>query len=134
MPKYTAKLTVPAANDRTDPITEDLKVGQGRIAQVTVTWTPGSQWLNGLVIMEEGGQIIPSEGGGECRGDGYPDTWPEHIILDKPHPKLNLVAWSDGNDFEQDVLVSIVILPVEPDPVGPIRELVDLFKRLFLGR
>ena len=111
-------------------MTEDLNVGQGRIAQVSVTWTPGSQWLNRFRILYEGGQIIPSEGSGQCRGDGYTDTWPENIILDKPHPTLNLEAWNEGNDFEHDVLVSIVILPVEPDPFQPIRDLVALFKRV----
>uniref|UniRef100_A0A6M3XXY6 Uncharacterized protein n=1 Tax=viral metagenome TaxID=1070528 RepID=A0A6M3XXY6_9ZZZZ len=115
-------------------MTENLNVGQGRIAQVAVTWSSGSQWLNCLTISYEGGQIIPSEGGGQCRGDGYPDVFPEHIIIDVPHPVLNLMAWNETNDYEQDVLVSIVILPIEPDPVGPIRELVDLFKRLFVRR
>ena len=130
MPKYSAKLTVPAARTSLNPVTEDLKVSQGRIAQVTVTWTPGSQWLNALIVKYEGGQIIPSEGGGQCRGDGYPDTWPEHIILDKPHPTLNLEAWNDGNNYEQDVLVDIVVLPVEPDPLKPVRDLVGLLRRL----
>lgn len=130
MPKYVAKITVPAAKTSLDPVTEDLKVGQGRIAQVSVTWTPGSQWLNCLVVKYEGGQIIPSEGGGQCRGDGYVDTWPEHIILDKPHPILNCVAWNEGNDYEQDVLVDIIILPVEPDPMKPVKDMVNLLKRL----
>ena len=130
MPKYSAKLTVPADRTIRNPVTEDLGVSQGRIAQVSVTWTPGSQWLNALIVKYEGGQIIPSEGGGQCRGDGYPDTWPEHIILDKPHPTLNLEAWNDGNNYEQDVLVDIVILPVEPDPLKPVRDLVGLLRRL----
>ena len=130
MPKYTAKLVVPAARTNQNPVTEDLDVGQGRIAQVTVTWTPGSQWLNALVVKYEGAQIIPSEGGGQCRGDGYPETWPEHIILDKPHPVLNLEAWNDGNDYEHDVLVDIIVLPVEPDPLKPVRDLVGLLRRL----
>jgi len=98
--------------------------------QVTVTWTPGSEWLNALVAKYEGGQIIPSEGGGQCRGDGYPDTWPEHIILDKPHPTLNLEAWNEDNDYEQEVLFSIVVLPVEPDPMKPVRDLIEILKRL----
>ena len=130
MPKYTAKLTVPADRTSRDPVTEDLKVGQGRIAQVTVTWTPGSQWENCLIVKYEGGQIIPSEGGGQCRGDGYPDTWPEHIILDRPHPVLNIEAWNEGNDYEQDVLVDISVLPGEPDPFRPVRDLVALLRRL----
>ena len=130
MPKYSAKLTVPAATTSRNPVTEDLDVGQGRIAQVTVTWTPGSEWLNALVVKYEGGQIIPSEGGGQCRGDGVPDTWPEHIVLDKSHPTLNLEAWNEGNDYEQDVLVDIIVLPVEPDPRGPIRDLVEMLKKV----
>lgn len=130
MPKYTAKLTVPAAKTSRDPVTAKLKVSQGRIAQVSVTWSRGSQWLNCLVVKYEGSQIIPSEGGGQCRGDGYPDTWPENIILDKSHPTLNIEAWNETNDYEQDVLVSIIVLPVEPDPVTPVRELVSIFKRL----
>lgn len=130
MPKYTAKMTCPTTASHEERTTEKLKVSQGRIAQVTVTWTPGSQWLNCLVVKYEGGQIIPSEGGGQCRGDGYPDTWPEHIILDKPHPVLNLEAWNDGNDFEQEVLVNVVVLPVEPDPLKPIRDFIDIFKKV----
>lgn len=130
MPKYSAKLTVPAATTSRNPVTEDLDVGQGRIAQVTVTWTPGSEWLNALVVKYEGSQIIPSEGGGQCRGDGVPDTWPEHIVLDKSHPTLNLEAWNEGNDYEQDVLVDIIVLPVEPDPRGPIRDLVEMLKKV----
>jgi len=130
MPKYTAKLTVPAATTSLDPVTEDLKVGQGRIAQVTVTWTPGSQWYNALVIKYEGAQIIPSEGGGQCRGDGEPDTWPEHIILDKAHPVLNIEAWNEGNDYEHDALVTIVILPFEPEPLKPVKDMVSMLKRL----
>lgn len=82
------------------------------------------------MIKYKGGQIIPSEGGGQCYGDGYPETWPEHIILDEPHPVLNLEAWNDGNDYEQDVLVSIVMLPFEPEPLKPVNELVSIFKRL----
>lgn len=130
MPKYTAKMTCPASATMVEPVTEDLEVSQGRIAQVTVTWTPGSQWLNCFRALYEGGQIIPSEGGGQCRGDGYPDTWPEHIILDQHHPVLNLEAWNEGNDYEQDVLVDIIVLPVEPDPRGPIRDLVEMLKRV----
>ena len=130
MPKYSAKLTVPKDRTSRNPVTEDLDVGQGRIAQVTVTWTPGSQWLNALVVKYEGGQIIPSEGGGQCRGDGVPDTWPEHIVLDKPHPTLNLEAWNEGNKYEQDVLVDVIVLPVAPDPMKPVRDLVGLLRRL----
>jgi len=130
MPKYTAKLVVPASTTVADPITADLKVSQGRISQVSVTWTPGSQWLNPLRIMEEGGQIIPSEGGGYCRGNGEPDVWEEHIILEKPHPVLVLEAWNEGNDYEHDVLVSIVVLPIAPDAMKPVRDLIEILKRL----
>lgn len=130
MPKYSAKLVVPADRTSRNPVTFDLDVSQGRIAQVTVTWSTGSWWLNGLVIKYEGGQIIPSEGGGACRGDGYPDTWPEHIILDKPHPTLNIEAWNEGNDYEHEVLVDIIMLPYEKEPLGPVRELVEIFKRV----
>ena len=130
MPKYTAKLTCPTTATFSDRTTAELEVGQGRIAQVTVTWTPGSWWLNCLVVKYEGGQIIPSEGGGQCRGDGYPDTWPEHIVLDKPHPELVLEVWNEGNDYEQDVLVDVIVLPVEPDPLRPIRDLIAIFKKV----
>ena len=130
MPKYSTKLVVPADRTSRDPVKFDLDVSQGRIAQVTVTWSRGSWWLNALVIKYEGGQIIPSEGGGQCRGDGYPDTWPEHIVLDKPHPTLNIEAWNEGNDYEHEVLVDIIILPFEPEPLGPVKELVALFKRV----
>jgi len=130
MPKYTAKLTVPVTSTNLDPITADIKVSHGRIAQVTVTWTPGSQWLNCFRALYEGGQIIPSEGSGFCRGNGYPDTWAEHIILDKPHPILNLQAWNDGNDYEHDVLVSVVMLPVEPDIMKPVKDLIAIFKKV----
>lgn len=132
MPKYSTKIVVPASRTSRNPVTFDLDVSQGRIAQVSVTWSNGSWWMNALVIKYEGGQIIPSEGGGQCRGDGYPDTWPEHIILDKPHPTLNIEAWNEGNDYEHEALVDVVMLPVEPDPFGPIRDLVNLFRR-FLG-
>lgn len=131
MPKYTVKVVVPAANDKLDPVEEKLKISQGRISQVSVTWTPGSQWLHGLVILYEGGQIIPSEGGGQCRGDGEPDVWTEHIDMDKPHPELVIRAWNEGNDYEHDALVSVVVLPIPPDPVGPIRDLINIVKRLF---
>jgi len=130
VPKYTAKLTVPTTATNLDPVTEDLKVSQGRIAQVTVTWTRGSEWQNPLRILYEGGQIIPSEGAGFCRGDGYPDTFPEHIILDKPHPTLNIEAWNEDNDYTQYVLVSIVVLPVEPDAMEPIRDLIAIFRKV----
>ena len=132
MPKYSTKLVVPADRTSRDPVKFDLQVSQGRIAQVTVTWSVGSWWMNALIIKYEGGQIIPSEGGGQCRGDGYPDTWPEHIILDKPHPTLNIEAWNEGNDYEHEALVDIVMLPVMPDTGKPIRDLVNLFRR-FLG-
>ncbi len=130
MPKYTAMLTVPAATTSLAPVTEDLKVSQGRIAQVSVTWSEGSELLNCLIIKYEGGQIIPSEGGGQCRGNGIPQVWPEHIVLDKPHPVLNVEAWNEGNDYEQDVYVCVVVLPVEPDPLRPVRDLVTLLRWL----
>ena len=130
MPKYTAKLTVPTDRTSLNPVTEDLEVGQGQIAQVTVTWTPGSQWLNALIIRYEGGQIIPSEGGGQCRGDGYPDTWPEYIILDKSHPVLNLEAWNEGNDFEHEVSISIVILPTITGLEARVQREMEKFRRM----
>lgn len=130
MPKYSAKLVVPADRTSRDPVKVDLDVSQGRIAQVSVTWSMGSWWLNALVIKYEGAQIIPSEGGGQCRGDGFPDTWPEHIILDKPHPTLNIEAWNEGNDYEHEALVDIIVLPHVPEPLRPVRELVEIFKRV----
>lgn len=105
-------------------------MSQGRIAQISVTWTPGSQWENCLRILYEGGQIIPSEGGGFCRGNGVPDVWTEHILLQKSHPTLNIEAWNEENDYEHDALVSIVVLPVEPDPFKPIRDLVAIFRKV----
>lgn len=123
-------MTVPTTATNLDPVTQDLDISQGRISQVSVTWTPGSQWLNCFRAVYEGGQIIPSEGGGYCRGNGLPDTWTEDIILDKPHPTLNLEAWNEGNEYEQEVLVSIVTLPVPPDAMGPIRDLIAILKRL----
>lgn len=130
MPKYSTRIVCPTSatfNERTE---KKMKVEQGRIAQVTVTWTPGSQWYNCLVIKYEGGQIIPAEGSEPIRGDGYPDTWPEHIILDKPHPELVIEVWNEGNSYEHDALVDIVVLPVAPDPMGPIRDLIAIFRRL----
>ena len=130
MPKYTAKMIVPVAATNLEPVAADLKVSQGIISQVTVTWTPGSQWLNCFRVLYEGGQIIPSEGGGFCRGDGVPDTWPEYILLEKSHPTLNLEAWNETNEYEQECLISIVVLPTPPDPMAPIRDLIAILKRL----
>ena len=130
VPKYTKTLTCPTTATHANRATTDLEVAQGKISQVTVTWTPGSQWLNALVIMYEGAQIIPAEGAGECRGDGYPDIWPEHIILDKTHPKLNLEVWNDGNDYEHEAKVDIIILPYEPEPLKPVTSLVKTLKRM----
>ena len=130
MPKYTARIIVPASTTQSDPETVNLKVSQGRIAQVSVAWTPGSEWLNCFRALSEGAQIIPSEGGGFCRGNGYPDVWPEHIMLRKSHPTLNLEAWSEGNNYEQEVLISIVVLPEAPDLMKPVRDLVAIFKKV----
>lgn len=130
MPKYTAMMEVPPTATNLDPVTKNLKVSQGRIALVSVIWTPGSQWLNCFRVLYEGGQIIPSEGSGQCRGDGYPDVWKEHIILDKPHPTLNLEAWSDGNNYSHDVLVSIIILPTESMLEKMMSDFIAIVKRL----
>lgn len=130
MPKYTTRVVCPTSatfNQRTE---KRLAVSQGRIAQVSVTWTPGSQWYNCLVIKYEGGQIIPAEGSEPIKGDGYPDTWPEHIVLDKPHPELVVEVWNTGNSYEHDALVDIVVLPVPPDPLQPIRDFIAILKRL----
>lgn len=130
MPKYNVKLTCPTSSSHKDRTTTELKVSQGVISQVAVTWSFGSNFLNALVVNYEKGQIIPSEGGGECRGNGDPETWPEYIELDRPHPKLDIEIWNDGNDEEQDVLLSIVVLPKEPSWITPIREFVEMFRRL----
>lgn len=129
-PNYTAKMTVPTTATNLDPITQDLDISQGRIARVSITWSPGSQWLNCFRALYEGGQIIPSEGAGFCRGNGLPDAWDEYIILDKPHPTLNLEAWNDGNEYEQDCLISVVVLPVEPDMMKPVRDLIDILRKV----
>ena len=133
MPKYSAKLTVPPGTTQASPIEEKLKVSSGRIVQVTVTWTPGSQWYNALIVEWEGSQIIPSTGGGQCRGDGYPDTWPEHINLDRPQPELVIKAWNEGNTYEHDAIVDIVVSPIPPDILAPIKEMINLLKRLVTG-
>jgi len=130
MPKYNASLTCPTSASHAKRTTTKLKVSQGVISQVSVTWSFGSNFLNALVVKYEGGQIIPSEGGGQCRGNGTPDAWPEYIELDRAHPTLNIEVWNDGNDEEQDVLLSIVVLPKEPSWVTPIREFVEVFRKL----
>ena len=130
MPKYNASLTCPTTASHKSRTETKLKVSQGVISQVSVTWSPGSNFLNALIVKFEGGQIIPSEGGGECRGNGDPDAWPEYIVLDRAHPQLDIEIWNDGNDEEQDVLLSIVVLPIEPSWVTPIREFVEMFRRL----
>jgi len=130
MPKYNKRITCPTSASHKTRTTTKLKVSQGVISQVAVTWSFGSNFLNALVVRYEGGQIIPSEGGGQCRGNGDPDSWPEYIVLDKPHPQLDVEIWNDGNDEEQDVLLSIVVLPEEPSWVTPIREFVEMFRRL----
>lgn len=130
MPKYNVSLTCLTTASHSERITERIKVSQGVISQVSVTWSFGSNFLNALIVKYEGGQIIPSEGGGEERGNGSPSTWPEYIELDRPHPELDVEIWNDGNDEEQDVLLSIVVLPKEPPWVTPIREFVTMFRRL----
>ena len=130
MPKYNASLTCPTTASHKDRTTTKLKVHQGVISQVSVTWSFGSNFLNALVVKFEGGQIIPSEGGGECRGNGTAETWPEYIVLDRPHPEIDIEVWNDGNEHEQDVLLSIVVLPEEPSWITPIREFVSMFRQL----
>jgi len=132
MPKYNLKIDCPITASHKDRVITELKVSQGVISQVSVTWSFGSNFLNALVVRYEGGQIIPSEGGGECRGNGDPDTWPEYIELDRTHPKLDIEIWNDGNTYAQDVLLSIVILPRMPAWAKAITEVADAL-RIFLG-
>lgn len=130
MPKYNLKVTCPTTASHKDRTTDKLRVTMGVISQVSVTWSFGSNFLNALVVKYQGAQVIPSEGGGECRGNGDPDAWPEYIELDTPHPELEIEVWNEGNDNEQEVLLSIVVLPSEPSWITPIREFVDIFRRL----
>jgi len=130
MPKYNLKIECPTTASHQDRVSTELSVSQGVISQVSVTWSFGSQFLNALVVNFEGAQIIPSAGGGECRGNGDPDSWTEYIELDGSHPKVTVEVWNDGNDEEQEVLFSVVVLPAEPSWVKPIREFVELFRKL----
>lgn len=114
MPKYTAKITCPTTASHSSRTTAKLKVSQGIISHVSVTWSFGSNLLNALVVMYEGAQIIPSTGGGECRGNGAPDSFPEYIELKRQHPELNIEVWNEGNSYEQDVYISIEVLPDVP--------------------
>jgi len=130
MPKYNLKIECPTTASHQERVSTELKISQGVISRVSVTWSFGSQFLNALVVRYEGGQIIPSEGGGECRGNGDIDSWTEYIELDGSHPKVTVEVWNDGNSEEQEVLFSVVILPKEPSWVTPIREFVELFRKL----
>ena len=130
VPKYNKRVTCSTSASFNDRTTSKLKVSQGVISQVSVTWSFGSNFLNALVVKFESGQIIPSEGGGECRGNGNPEIWPEYIVLDKTHPEIDIEVWNDGNEHEQDVLLSIVVLPEEPSWITPIREFVSMFRQL----
>ena len=132
MPKYNLKIACTTTATHAKRTTTKLKVSQGVISQVSVTWSFGSNFLNALVVRYEGGQIIPSEGGGECRGNGDPETWPEYLELDKTHPELEIDVWNDGNAYAQDVLVSIVVLPKVPAWAKAITEVADAL-RIFLG-
>lgn len=130
MPKYNLKIVCPVSSSHKDRTTQELKISQGIISQVAVTWSHGSQFLSALVVRYDGAQIIPAEGGGECRGNGDIDAWPEYIEIDVSHPKVTVEVWNEGNDNEQEVLFSIVVLPAEPSWITPIREFVDMFRRL----
>lgn len=130
MPKYNLKLTCPTTASHKDRTTTELKVSHGVISQVSVTWSFGSTFLNALVVKYEGGQIIPSEGGGECRGNGEAEVWPEYIELDKTHPELNIEVWNDGNDNEQEVLLSIVVLPKYPPWTKAINDVAEVLRTI----
>jgi len=132
MPKYSKNLTCPTSSSHAKRTETKLKVSQGVITQVRVTWSFGSNFLNALVVTHNGAQIIPSLGGGECRGNGHPDPWPEYILLEESHPELVIQVWNDGNEHEQDVLIDIVILPEMPAWAEPIRKLADMLE-LVLG-
>lgn len=130
MPAYNLKLTCPVSATHAERTTSTIQAQQGIISQVSVTWSFGSNLLNALVVKSEGGQIIPSEGSGEVRGNGTPVTWPEYIELKKPHPDLTIEVWNEGNDYEQDVFISIVILPAMPDWAKAISDFVDRISRV----
>lgn len=126
------KITCPTSATHAKRTRTKLKVSQGVISQVSVTWSFGSNFLNALIVKYEGGQIIPSEGGGECRGNGNPETWPEYIELDKAHPEIIVEIWNDSNTHEQEVLLSIVVLPKYPPWTKAIND-VAIVLRTVLG-
>ena len=128
MPKYNLKVTCPTTSSHSKRTETKLKVKQGIISQVSVTWSFGSNFLNALIVKYEGGQIIPSEGGGECRGNGDPETWPEYIELDRAHPEITVEIWNDGNEHEQEVLLSIVVLPKVPEWAKAINDLAYMLR------
>lgn len=107
------KVDIPANTPETAPVTETIALRQGVITQWFVCFPDGVADHVRVVVYEHEHRILPRDEDESLFWNNYVFAIPEHWRLEDEPYEIEVRAWSEDDEFEQYVLLGVVVMPIE---------------------
>lgn len=104
---FTFDETIPKNTPSNNPKTYKLKITQGLIYQVRVTFPPGSAGLMGLAIIHKSVRIWPSTPGKWFRGDNVSFSFQETYLIESEPYFLDIFTYNEDDTYDHQVFLKI---------------------------
>jgi hypothetical protein len=112
MPLYVVELNVPKNTPKDTPVSKDILIKEKLISKIEVAFPPGPQWAVGVKIQYGIKQFWPEPEGEWIYGENEVISWDERFEMPNPNEVLTIYAHSEGTDFDHNVIVRIMTLPI----------------------
>ncbi len=125
---YDFAVTIPAGTKENNPVEQTLKLTQGIIHRVEVSFPPGCHGLAFLRLLHEGSQKWPTNPSEAFNADGYTVPIDDYFPLDTAPYSLKAIGWSPDATYDHTITVRVGILSKET--LVPGAALSPLFTKL----
>uniref|UniRef100_A0A6H2A163 Uncharacterized protein n=1 Tax=viral metagenome TaxID=1070528 RepID=A0A6H2A163_9ZZZZ len=132
---YRFSLTIPAGRTKESPLEKEMKLTEGYVTLVEVSFPPGPHGEVHVAIRDGLHQVWPTNPEESFAWDAYTGHFPEQYLLDSAPYTLTLQGWAPDASYDHDIVSRLVVLSREAvegkkEELGILKRL----ERLILGR
>lgn len=110
---YVASISIPANTLQANPHRQSIKLCNGLIYKIRVSFPSGCAGLARFIIKRGGQQLYPSSPDEAFLGDGENIDFDELYLIETPPYELLLEAWNTAEDFSHTPILSIGMVSKE---------------------
>ena len=128
-------ITIPANTTEKDPVKQVMKLAEGVVHKVELTFPAGCNRAVLVVIRRALHQLWPTNPDGQLKANAYTISFPVFYEMSEPPFELEAYGWSPGTTYQHIITIRLGISPMDViDPGQEHRGIVQRLGEAILGR